>query len=141
MLNLVIALRVVVRCARLYDINSLKQLLTHVRLEFGTLVRVDIVRNTKMQYEFIEKYAHDRKRLLIWQCVSFYVLCEIVEISKNVSVTKLRERQKVYNVYCDAYKCCSSADRSESTTVARVSLMLIACLTVIAPVLDLFENF
>ena len=102
------------------------------------MVCVDNVRNTKVRNKLVEENMRDCNCLLIRHCISFYVLGKVVNDSQNVPVTTLRAGQWVYNIYRDSLIRCSSVDRSEGTTDARVSLMPIACRTVFAPVLNVF---
>ena len=111
-----------------------------MRLEVGALVSVDDLRDTKARDELIEKNASNSNRLLVRQCISFYVLGKVVNDSQDVPVTTLRAGQRAYNVHRDSLKWCSSVYRSEGTKVARVSLMPIACWTVLATVLNVFGN-
>ena len=95
-------------------------------LEIYALVCVVDVQDTKAQDEFFEKNARDCNGLLIWECISFHVLGKVLNDSKDVPVTTVRAGQWAYNVNRDSLKWGSSVDRSEGTTVARVSIILIA---------------
>ena len=93
-----------------------------------------------MRDEFIDNNASDRNRLLIHSCISFYVIGKVINNSENVPATTLSEKRHVYNVHRDSLKWCSSVDQSEGNTVARVSLITIACRKVLALILNVFGN-
>ena len=99
------------------------------------------VRDTKEQNELIAINASDRNRHFIRQCISFYVLSKVVDDSQDIPVTTLRAGQRAYNVDCDLLKWYSSVKRCEGATIARVSLMLIACWTVLALEPNVFRQF
>ena len=102
---------------------------------------MDDILDTKARNKLIKNSASDRNRLLIRQSIGYYVLCKVVKDNQYVPGTMLRAGQRADNVHRDLLKWCLSVNRSEGPTVARVSCMSIACWTVLAPVLNVFDDF